>query len=68
MSKKKFIVWVLWGDTDKELLSYKFDTQEQLDYFLTGISEAQVKIGCADYDYRIQDKKPKLKDFDGGEE
>jgi len=64
MSKKK-VVWVLWGDTDKELLPYRFDTQDQLDYFLTGIDEAHLHIGCAEYEYLIQDKKPKLKDFDG---
>lgn len=62
MTKKK-TVWVLWGDTDRQLEPYKFDNQDQLDYFLSGISEAQVQIGCADYEYLIQDKKPKISDF-----
>jgi len=66
MTNKK-TVWILWGDADKQLEPYKFDNQDQLNFFLTGISEAYEQIGCAEYEYLIQDKKPKLTDFDSVE-
>lgn len=65
---KKKTVWILWGDADKQLEPYKFDNQDQLNFFLTGISEAYAQIGCAEYEYLIQDKKPKLSDFEGGQD
>jgi hypothetical protein len=39
-----------------------------MNFFLTGISEAYEQIGCAEYEYLIQDKKPKLTDFDSVDE
>lgn len=64
MQTKKQNVWILWGDSDRQLEKYSFDNQDQLNFFLTGISEAYEQIGCAEYEYLIQDKKPKLTDFD----
>lgn len=64
MKNKKHIVWILWGDSDQQLEQYSFVSEEQMNFFLTGISEAHNQIGCAEYEYLIQDKKPKLTDFD----
>lgn len=68
MKNKKCIVWVLWGDSDRELKKYIFKSKNQRDFFLTCVSEAHEKIGCAEYEYLIQDKKPKLTDFNSVEE
>ena len=68
MQNKKQIVWILWGDSDRQLEPYSFDNKDQLNFFLTGISEAYDQIGCAEYEYLIQDKKPKLTDFDSVDE
>tara|TARA_R100000697_G_scaffold90106_1_gene102004 strand:- start:858 stop:1106 length:249 start_codon:yes stop_codon:yes gene_type:complete len=64
MKNKKHIVWILWGDSDRQLEQYSFQSKDQINFFLTGISEAYEQIGCAEYEYLIQDKKPKLTDFD----
>ena len=68
MKNKKHIVWILWGDSDRQLEQYSFQSKDQINFFLTGISEAYEQIGCAEYEYLIQDKKPKLTDFDLEEE
>jgi hypothetical protein len=64
VKNKKHIVWILWGDSDRHLEKYSFESKEQMNFFLTGTSEAYEQIGCAEYEYLIQDKKPKLTDFD----
>ena len=63
----KYNVWILWGDSDRQLEKYSFENKDQMNFFLTGISEAYSQIGCAEYEYLIQDKKPKLTDFDSVE-
>jgi hypothetical protein len=68
MQNKKQNVWILWGDSDRQLEKYSFENKDQMNFFLTGISEAYEQIGCAEYEYLIQDKKPKLTDFDSVDE
>ena len=53
MKNKKHIVWILWGDSDRHLEQYSFESKEQMNFFLTGTSEAHEQIGCAEYEYLI---------------
>ena len=68
MQNKKQNVWILWGNSDRQLEKYSFENKDQMNFFLTGISETYEQIGCAEYEYLIQDKKPKLTDFDSVDE
>jgi len=63
-AQEKFIVWYLWGDTDQELQQYVFLSEEQMNFFMTGVDEAYEKIGMAEYSSVIQNKKPSLSQFE----
>jgi|TARA_B100001094_G_C18182078_1_gene801533 hypothetical protein len=63
-AQEKFSVWVLWGDTDQELKRYVFHSEDEMNFFLTGVDEAYEKIGCAEYGYVTQHKKPSLTEFE----